>query len=407
MIIDLVGEVGYDILFKDVKDAIDAAITKDEPISINLFSYGGSYYEGVAIYDYIKDKDVTIKIYGMAASAAACISAGAGKGKLFISESAALLIHQARIGLMGYIGQNDFDDEKGNLVKINDTIADIFAKRTGIDIDAIKEMVLNEKSFTSKEALELGFVDGIISEPKDMDNKFIDKVNIAINKYNNKLEDNSNDNKSDIENKTKLNNIIINNNEIAEMENDKQTQMPIVDNSEALKIALAKNKELEIQVQDNKHTAALQAKEKENMELKNQVETFQAAEQERINKIVDLTHANTIKNINTAGLELTDDMTNSINECKDVTISNTLNDITRLYEEKISNMRTPDDSTQAPPIGEKFAPTTNTIVDISNEVEIEKMIDKLIKDDVDGKSFGNDTLKAFNYLIDNKFIKEN
>lgn len=414
MILDWVGEVGWEINFTDAKKQIDEAMVKQEPIEINLYTFGGSYYDGIAIYDYIKDKDVSINIHGIAASAGTIIASGAAKGKLAIHENAEFMIHQARTGVMGFLTSDDFEDEADNLSKANERLISIYSKRTGINPDEIKEMLMNEKTFSAKEALELGFVDSIIATA-DVEDTVTNRLrNMVVNAKSNyskrqtKKDDDSIDKMDRITTKKpNEKTTIINNNGDSKVDAQGQTQLPITDNSaeERIKEKDALIAKLQSELTNNKQNAMLAEKDAKIADMQKKIDEFDKREQDRVNAIVSKINEKSIANIEKSGIELKDEIKSIINGCKDATICNAINDITNMYSDIIANMK-PSGTTDLPASNEKFDNSqTDKRINVNDTVAIEAIVNKLIADDAAGK-FNGDTLRAYEYMVTNNMITE-
>ena len=93
--VDLFDEIGgWGIYAKELKDELSSMIgNPTEEVLVNINSPGGSVFEGIEIYNYLKGlpNKVTVKINSLAASIATVIALGADE--LEISESAFFMIH--------------------------------------------------------------------------------------------------------------------------------------------------------------------------------------------------------------------------------------------------------------------------------------------------------------------------
>ena len=129
---------------------------KGQPVTITVMSGGGDAFASLGLHDFIKGKDVTVRIYGIAASGAAIISAGAKRTEM--AAGAFLMIHNA-YSLME--GQGD-----DVLEVINQRQVEVFASKTGKRKEKIKEMLEAETFLSAQEAYDMGFADAVFDPLK-------------------------------------------------------------------------------------------------------------------------------------------------------------------------------------------------------------------------------------------------
>lgn len=129
-------------------------------ITLRINSPGGSVFDGLAIYNFLKERDVTVQIDGLAASIASVI-AMAGK-EVKIAGNGFLMIHNPWGGAMGEA--EDMRQTADLLDKIRDSLIGTYAEKTGKEHEKIKEWMENETWFSAQEAKENGFVDSITDE---------------------------------------------------------------------------------------------------------------------------------------------------------------------------------------------------------------------------------------------------
>ena len=134
-----------------------------EDISLYINSPGGSITSGMAIYDtmnFVKSRVSTICI-GMAASMAAFLLSSGEKGKRFILPNAEVMIHQPLGGAQGQATEIKIAAE--HILKVKKRMNTILATNTGQDIETIEKDTERDNFMDSKEALDYGIVDQIIS----------------------------------------------------------------------------------------------------------------------------------------------------------------------------------------------------------------------------------------------------
>lgn len=178
------SEVGYDIYSRLLKERIiflDNEITNqnvnymiaqllflssknDDDIYIYINSPGGSVTAGLALFDtmrYIKPKIITICV-GMAASMAAFIlSAGDTRYAL---ENSEIMIHELSTSIGG--NATDILTHTKWIEKIKHKVDHILAVNTNHTVCEIENATLRDNFMTSKEALDFGIIDEILTREK-------------------------------------------------------------------------------------------------------------------------------------------------------------------------------------------------------------------------------------------------
>lgn len=155
---------------KRVNDLIDEANGEDIEVEVN--SGGGSVFAGSEIYTALKSYkgNVTVKIVGLAASAASVI-AMAGK-KIIMSPTAQIMIHNSSTWTEGDYREMEHTAEV--LKSINATIANAYRIKTGKTQEELLSLMDKETWMAADEAKELGFIDEIMFEET---NQFVANLN--------------------------------------------------------------------------------------------------------------------------------------------------------------------------------------------------------------------------------------
>lgn len=143
---------------------VDKAIEKanGEDLEVEINSGGGSVFAGSEIYTALKSYpgNVTVKIVGLAASAASVI-AMAGK-KVLMSPTAQMMIHNVSSCAEGDYREMEHTAEI--LKNANDTIANAYRLKTGKEQKELLSLMDKETWMTAQKAKELGFIDEIMFE---------------------------------------------------------------------------------------------------------------------------------------------------------------------------------------------------------------------------------------------------
>lgn len=165
--IDIYGPIGrswWDDAYTSAKDILDKLKdNKDKDVVIHVNSEGGSVFDAFAIYTQLRQHNGTVTAYvdGLAASAASYIIAAADE--VIMSDVAWLMIHNASTYTAG--NKEDIRKEANLLENIDNTIASIYAKRSGhYSIDHFLELMKDETWLSATDAATLGLVDTVSQE---------------------------------------------------------------------------------------------------------------------------------------------------------------------------------------------------------------------------------------------------
>ena len=135
----------------------------DKDISLYINSPGGSVTAGMAIYDtmqYVKP-DVQTICFGVAMSMGSFLLAGGAEGKRMSLPNARILIHQP--SMQGLGGQaTDIEIHAKQVIEDRRILEEIYAERTGKDIEQIHDDMDRDRFFTAEQAVEYGLVDRIV-----------------------------------------------------------------------------------------------------------------------------------------------------------------------------------------------------------------------------------------------------
>lgn len=160
-IFDVVGRDYWDegVTAKRISGALRSMNGAD--VTVNINSPGGDMFEGLAIYNLLRDYQgkVTVKVLGIAASAASII-AMAGDD-IQIGRGAFLMIHNCWVVAMG--NRHDFAELSTSLEPFDTAMADIYSARSGLDIATVKQLMDAESYIGGSDAVEKGLADSLLS----------------------------------------------------------------------------------------------------------------------------------------------------------------------------------------------------------------------------------------------------
>lgn len=138
------------------------SIGKKKDVIVSINSPGGDFFEGAAIYNLLREHEgkVTVKIIGLAASAASIIAMAGDT--IQISEIGFYMIHDA----WGFVAGNRHDLTKtAETFEVFDaSMADVYSARSGYGREEIGEMMDNDTWMNASDAIEKGFADELLPE---------------------------------------------------------------------------------------------------------------------------------------------------------------------------------------------------------------------------------------------------
>lgn len=160
-VFDVIGQDywGEGVTAKRIAGALRAMNGAD--VTVNINSPGGDMFEGLAIYNLLREYEghVTVKVLGIAASAASII-AMAGDD-IQIGRGAFMMIHNCWVYAMG--NRHDFAELAQSLEPFDTAMADIYAARSGLEMDAVQKLMDAESYIGGSDAVTKGLADSVLS----------------------------------------------------------------------------------------------------------------------------------------------------------------------------------------------------------------------------------------------------
>lgn len=162
--ITVYGVIGEDWYGEGVTlKRIDAALRSigERDVTVYINSPGGDMFEGIAIYNRLKQHShkVTTKVLGMAASAASIIYL-AGSDRQ-VASSAFLMIHNCWTFLAG--NRHYLRDVASDMEEFDAAMADLYAETSGQTSEDMAELMDDETYIRGKRAVELGLATSVLS----------------------------------------------------------------------------------------------------------------------------------------------------------------------------------------------------------------------------------------------------
>lgn len=132
-------------------------------LSVRINSQGGSILEGIAMYNALlrykkKNGKLTVYVDGFAASIATYIMLAADR--VYIAKNAALMVHSPYDQFGG--SSEELRSKADTLDRFKSTMVAAYVAKTGMDESKVIELLSADTWLSADEALEMGFVDGII-----------------------------------------------------------------------------------------------------------------------------------------------------------------------------------------------------------------------------------------------------
>lgn len=158
---DIVGEdywSGGGVTAKKVAAQLRAI--GDRPVEVQINSPGGDMFEGIAIYNVLREhpQDITVKIMGMAASAASIIAMAGDR--IEIGAASFIMIHNCWVLAIG--NRHDMRATADWLEPFDQAMVDLYAQRTGQDAKQVAKWMDAETFMSGSQAIERKFADALL-----------------------------------------------------------------------------------------------------------------------------------------------------------------------------------------------------------------------------------------------------
>lgn len=169
---------------------VDAALRSigDNEVDVYINSPGGDMFEGIAIYNRLREhpKKVTVKVIGLAASAASII-AMAGEDRL-IAKSAFLMIHNCWSYFVG--NRHELRSIADQLEEFDTSMRDVYIDTSGTPEKDIESMMDREAYLSGRSSVDKSFMTGYLSAdeitteatPEDTQTNALKALDVALSK---------------------------------------------------------------------------------------------------------------------------------------------------------------------------------------------------------------------------------
>lgn len=157
--------------FSDMMKQIPDTVKK---INLRINSPGGDVFDGIAIYNRIKQHPAKVTCYidGLAGSIASVIALAADE--VIMGEGALYFIHLPWTMAMG--NRNDLENTVNRLMDVEEQLITIYRAKTKMDRQEIRAMLEKETWLDANQAMDLGFVDSKMSDTQPIAASVIEKA---------------------------------------------------------------------------------------------------------------------------------------------------------------------------------------------------------------------------------------
>lgn len=159
---DMIGEdfwTGGGVTAKKVASQLKAIGPR--PIEVQINSPGGDMFEGIAIYNVLREhpQPITVKIMGMAASAASVIAMAGDE--ILIGAASFIMVHNCWVVAVG--NRHDMQETAEWLQPFDQAMVDVYAARTGASAKDIAKWMDAETFMSGTLAISRGFADDLLA----------------------------------------------------------------------------------------------------------------------------------------------------------------------------------------------------------------------------------------------------
>lgn len=165
--ISIDGIIGFSITNREFRQELNRYRGKD--VAVEISSPGGFVYQGIGIYNAIRDHDgfVEVRLVGLAASMASYIALAGDR--ITAHDNAVYMIHN----VWGLAIGDHRDLRKGaNVMEgLTKILAQAYSEKSGKSAEEIRGMMNNDTHLFGEEMVKAGFVDEIIKTDKKKNKK--------------------------------------------------------------------------------------------------------------------------------------------------------------------------------------------------------------------------------------------
>lgn len=164
-VISIYDVIGEDFFTEGVTSKRVAAALRrigSQDVTVNINSPGGDFFEGIGIYNLLREHPakVEVKVMGLAASAASVIAMAGDTIRM--SEVGFMMVHNAWAMAIG--NRHDMREAADMLEPFDDAMAGLYAARAEVDKPEAAAWMDAETWFNGTQAVEAGLADALLSD---------------------------------------------------------------------------------------------------------------------------------------------------------------------------------------------------------------------------------------------------
>ena len=136
-------------------------------INLHINSLGGDVFEGIAMFNLLKQHKANVKVYidGVAASIASVIAMAGDT--IYMPKNSMMMIHNCWTGAVG--NSKEFRKIADDLDKIMEASIESYMSKINITKEKLKELLDNESWLTAQECYDMGFADELMPMSDDIE----------------------------------------------------------------------------------------------------------------------------------------------------------------------------------------------------------------------------------------------
>lgn len=136
-------------------------------INLHINSLGGDVFEGIAMFNLLKQHKANVKVYvdGVAASIASVIAMSGDE--IYMPKNSMMMIHNCWTYSSG--NSKEFRKLADDLDKIMESSIESYMSKVNITKEKLKELLDNESWLTAQECLDMGFADELLPISDDIE----------------------------------------------------------------------------------------------------------------------------------------------------------------------------------------------------------------------------------------------
>lgn len=164
---DAISAKQFSDIIKDLPDTV-------KNITLRINSPGGDVFDGIAIYNRLKQHPAKVTCYvdGLAASIASIIALAADE--VIMGEGALFMVHLPWTMAMG--NRSDLENTINRLLDVEEQLISIYRNKTKMDRSEIRAMLEKETWMDADQAIEMGFVNSKTEESMPIAASLLDKA---------------------------------------------------------------------------------------------------------------------------------------------------------------------------------------------------------------------------------------